>query len=115
MKLTITGKNIKTTEAINSYITKKLHKAFTRIDNVDVSFSLQVDKNRHIAEVIVKQNEFIFHVNDETKNLYTTLDNVIDKIEKNLTKHKHKKKVLILKKNSEEKIKLEENHYFNQQ
>jgi putative sigma-54 modulation protein len=107
MKLTITGINIKTTEAINNYINTKLHKIFKRIDDADVSFSLKVDKNRHIAEVMVKQNGFIFHVNDETKNLYTTLDNVVDKIEKHLINHKNKNKVLILKKNAKEKNKLE--------
>jgi len=112
MKLTITGKNIKTTEAISNYINKKLHKIFKRIDDIDVRFSLQVDKNRHIAEVMVKQNDFIFHVNDETKNLYTTLDNVIDKIEKHLINHKNKNKVLILKKNVAGKQKLENSHSF---
>ena len=112
MKLTITGRNIKTTEAITNYINKKLHKVFTRIDDVDVSFSLQVDKNRHIVEVMVKQNGFIFHVNDETKNLYTTLDSVIEKIENHLIRHKDKNQDLILKKNSEKKYKLEDHSLF---
>jgi putative sigma-54 modulation protein len=112
MKLTITGRNIKTTEAISNYINKKLLKILKRIDDADVSFSLQVDKNRHIAEVMVKQNGLIFHVNDETKNLYTTLDNVIDKIEKHLINHKNKNKVLILKKNAEEKNKLKNSQPF---
>ena len=112
MKLTITGRNIKTTEAISNYINKKLHKIFKRIDDVDVSFSLQVDKNRHIAEVMVKQNGFIFHVNDETKNLYTTLDNVIDKIEKYLTNHKNRNQILILKENLEKKHELEDHSLF---
>ena len=112
MKLTIQGRNIKTTEAITNYINKKLHKVFTRIDDVDVSFSLQVDKNRHIVEVMVKQNGFIFHVNDETKNLYMTIDNVIDKIEKHLINHKNKNKVLIFKKNAAVKSKLENSQSF---
>ena len=107
MKLTITGKNITTTESINSYIKKKLNKVFMRIDDADVSFSLQVDKNRHIAEVIVKQNGLTFHVNNETKNLYTSLDNVIDKIEKYLTNHKNRNQILILKENTEKKYELE--------
>ncbi len=114
MKLTITGKNIKTTEAISSYIHKKLNKAFMRLDDADVSFSLQVDRNRHIAEVMVKQNRLIFHVNDESKNLYTTLDSVIEKIEKHLIKHKNRNQVLILKKNSEKKYKLENHSLFTQ-
>jgi putative sigma-54 modulation protein len=114
MKITITGKNIKTTEGINNYIKKKLHKIITRIDDADVSFSLQVDKNRHIAEVTVKQNGFIFHINDETKNLYTTLDNVIDKTKKHLINHKNKNKVLIFKKNVEVKNKLENSYHLNQ-
>ena len=112
MKLTITGRNIKTTEAISNYITKKLHKVFTRIDDADINFSLQVDRNRHISEVMVKQNRFIFHVNDESKNLYTTLDSVIEKIEKHLINHKNKNKVLIFKKNVEGKKKLENSHSF---
>jgi putative sigma-54 modulation protein len=112
MKLPIKGRNIKTTEAISNHIKKKLHKMFTRIDAADVSFCLQVDKNRHIAEVMVKQNGFIFHVNEETKNLYTTLDNVIDKIEKHLINHKNKTKVLMIKKNAAEKYKLEDNQLF---
>ena len=113
MKLTITGKNIKTTEAINSYINNKLNKIFMRVAlDTDINFSLQVNKNRHIAEVMVKQNGFIFHVNDETKNLYTTLDSVIEKIENHLIRHKDKNQDLILKKNSEKKYKLEDHSLF---
>ena len=113
MKLTITGKNIKTTEAITSYIKNKLNKVIMRVAlDIDIRFSLQVNKNRHIAEVTVKQNGFIFHVNNETKNLYTTLDNVIDKVERHLIKHKNKNTVLILKKNSEGKNKLENSQLF---
>ena len=113
MKLTITGKNIKTTEAITSYIKNKLNKVIMRVAlDIDISFSLQVNKNRHIAEVMVKQNGLIFHVNNETKNLYTTLDNVIDKIENHLMKYKNKNQVLTLKKNSEKKHKLEEHSLF---
>jgi len=113
MILTITGKNIKTTEAITSYIKNKLNKVIMRVAlDIDISFSLQVNKNRHIAEVMVKQNGLIFHVNNETKNLYTTLDNVIDKIENHLIKHKNRNQVLILKNNSEKKHKLEEHLLF---
>ena len=113
MKLTITGKNIKTTEAITSYIKNKLNKIIMRVAiDTDISFSLQVNKNRHIAEVMVKQNGLIFHVNNETKNLYTTLDNVIDKIENHLIKHKNRNQVLTLKNNSEKKHKLEEHLLF---
>ena len=113
MKLTITGRNIKTTDAISNYIKKKLHKVFMRIDEADISFSLQVDKNRHIAEVMVKQNGLIFQVNNETKNLYTTLDNVIEKMEKHLTKYKNRNQILILKKNSEKKHKLQDHSLYN--
>jgi len=113
MKLTITGKNIKTTEAITSYIKNKLNKVIMRVAlDIDIRFSLQVNKNRHIAEVMVKQNGLIFHVNNETKNLYTTLDNVIDKIENHLIKHKNRNQVLTFKNNSEKKHKLEEHLLF---
>ena len=57
-------------------------------DNANIHFSFYVDKNRHMAEAIVKQKGLTTRAKDETRDLYLTVDNVLGKVEKQLRKHK---------------------------
>lgn len=51
-------------------------------------FYFCVDKNRHMAEATVKQKGLTIRAKDETRNLYLSVDNVLEKIKKQLRNHK---------------------------
>ena len=99
MNFTVTGKNFEITDAIKNYLTEKITQTDDRLyKNTSIHFNLFVDKNRHMAEAIIKQNGLTTRAKDQTRNLYLTLDNVLEKIEKQLKKHKSRDHTLLIKK-----------------
>ena len=67
-------------------------------DNANIHFSFYVDKNRHMAEATVKQKGLTTRAKDETRDLYLTVDNVLGKVEKQLSKHKSRTQSLLINK-----------------
>ena len=89
MKLTVTGKNIEITDAIKNHLSSKMNKVLQSTnDSANCHVTLYVEKHRHMADIIVKIKGFTAYAKEETTNLYTTLDSVLEKIEKQLKKHK---------------------------
>ncbi len=107
MKLTVTGRNIEITDAIRSHLDARMNKTIQDLgESADVHISLHVEKHRHMAEVTVKTKGFTVHADEETKDLYMTMDNVLAKIEKQLKKHKERSQDMRIKEGSEAKNKL---------
>jgi putative sigma-54 modulation protein len=99
MNLKVTGKNFEITDSIKNYLTEKITQTEDRLyKNTSIHFNLFVDKNRHMAEAIIKQKGLTTRAKDQTRNLYLTLDNVLEKIEKQLRKHKSRVHTLLIKK-----------------
>ena len=91
MKQMVIGRNIEITDAIKNRLDRKINKTFHGIDeNTDIHVSLHVEKYRHIAEVTVKTKRFTAYANKMTSDLYITMDSVLEKIEKQLKKHKER-------------------------
>lgn len=106
MKLTVTGRNIEITEAIEGHLHKKMEKTLREFgEKADVHVALAVEKHRHFAEVTVKSKGFTVHSDEETSDLYASMDNALEKIEKQLRKHKERSKSLKIKRNIQEKEK----------
>ena len=104
MKLTVTGRNIEVTDGIRGRLQSKMEKTIHELsEQADVHVSLSVEKYRHFAEVTVKTKGFSVHSNEETDDLYASIDNALVKIEKQLRKHKEKNLALRNKKGSQSK------------
>jgi len=96
MNLTVTGRNFEITDAIKTFLKKRIAKTGDRLyDNANIHFSIYVNKNRHMAEAIVKQKGLTTRAKDETRDLYLTVDNVLGKVEKQLRKHKSRTQNLL--------------------
>jgi len=77
------------TDALRSYVQSKLDKLNKYLENIiEVHVTLQVEKYRHIAEVNIRANGFIMNGEEETGDMYSSIDKVMDKIERQLVKHK---------------------------
>ena len=97
MNLTVTGRNFEITDAMKKFLIKRIAKTGDRLyDNASIHFSFYVDKNRHRAEATVKQKDLITRAKDETRDLYLTVDNVLEKVEKQLRKHKSRTQNLLI-------------------
>ena len=104
MKLTVTGRNIEITDGIRNHLNDKMDKTIADLgEAADVHVALSVEKHRHFAEVTVKTKGFTLHSQDETDDLYTSMDKALEKMEKQIRKNKEKAKALRIKQGSQSK------------
>ena len=104
MKLTVAGRNIKITEAIEDHLKAKIDKTIKEwSEKADIHAALSVEKHRHFAEVTIKTKGFTVHSNHESSDLYNAIDEALEKTEKQLRKHKGRVKSLKIKQNKEAK------------
>lgn len=92
MKLTITGRNLVITDAIREQVERKLEK-FDKYfrDDVEAHATFSVQKGNHIVEVMIPlKNDTIFRAEARTDDMYNSIDEAIDKISKQMKKHKTK-------------------------
>ncbi len=91
MRLTISGKNMVVTEGIRSMLEKKIQKLDKYFDpSTDVTATLSVEKNRHILEVTIPINGAILRAEESTDDMYSTIDRVMDKLERQIRRHRTK-------------------------
>ena len=91
MQTSVTFKNLDPSESLKSYVTKKLNKFDKFIDNPAMaSVVLGVEKFRRIAEINVTADKLNIFGKDETDDMYSAIDMVLDKLEKQIKKNKQK-------------------------
>lgn len=96
MKFQIRGKNIPVTASLKEYVEKRLKKLDKYFDtNPEAIVTLVVERNRHRVEVTMPLNGYILRGEEESADMYSSVDLVVDKLEKQLNKYKTK----FLKKN----------------
>lgn len=91
MSITVRGKNIEITPALRDYVEKRVGKV-TRYFEVhgDITAVLTVEKGRHIVEVTLPLNGILLRGEESTLDMYTSIDLVTDKLEKQIEKYKTK-------------------------
>jgi putative sigma-54 modulation protein len=91
MRLTVTGKNMALTDALKDIVEKKLSKLDKYfVPEVDARVTLSVQKNRQIIEVTIPFNGMLIRGEEATDDMYVSLENVVEKIEKQIIKNKTK-------------------------
>ncbi|MEW5888476.1 MAG: ribosome-associated translation inhibitor RaiA [Pseudomonadota bacterium] len=91
MNLTITGHHLDVTPAIRDYVTNKLERVIRHFDHVtSVSVILSVEKLKHRAEVTVHVRGKDLFVEAQDGDMYAAIDALIDKLDRQVLKHKHK-------------------------
>ena len=101
MKLPVTGWKIEITDGIRNHLNDKISKTIADLDeSADVHIALSVEKHRHFAEITLKTKGMALHSHEETKDLYASIDKALEKMEKQLRKHRDKAKEVRLKQGS---------------
>jgi len=91
MEVTITGKQLDITPALKEFVEGRARKIEKYTTNAtQVAFTLKVEKYRHLAEVLVKVNGYILQSEQETDEMYASVEKAMSKIERQLRKHKEK-------------------------
>lgn len=89
MKLNLKGKNIEITDGIKEYAEKRFQKLDKYFDKeFEVNATLSVQKDMHKIDVILPLSGFVIKGEDRTRDMYSTIDNVVDKIERQIRKYK---------------------------
>ena len=88
---TVRGKNIEITPALRDYVEKRVGKVTKYFDTVgEITVLLTVSKGRHIVEVTVPVHGVLLRGEEATMDMYTSIDLVVEKLERQIHKHKTK-------------------------
>ena len=91
MKIIFKGKHIEVTDAMRNYIEKRLNKIERHFDHIlEVIVTLSVEKNRQIVEATLQASRALIRAEEETDDMYTSIDKVADKLERQIQKYKEK-------------------------
>ncbi|MEM7026788.1 MAG: ribosome hibernation promoting factor [Pseudomonadota bacterium] len=91
MQISVTGHHVDITESLKDYVDNKfarLERHFEHITNIHVI--LTVEKERQKAEATVHVNRGNLFADDEQEDMYAAIDGLIDKLDRQLVKHKEK-------------------------
>ncbi len=91
MEIYITGRNSSVTDSMKRHIQDKLNKIekYTH-KNMSVYVILDAEKYRFIVEVNINTNLVKIHCREESENMFTAIDKIVDKLERQMRKTKEK-------------------------
>jgi putative sigma-54 modulation protein len=91
MQTSVTFKNIDPSDHLKSFIQDKLNRLDKLLDNpAEANVVLSVEKFRHIAEITLSGDRLNIVGKEETNDMYSAIDMVLDKLETQLKKNKQK-------------------------
>ena len=91
MQTSVTFKNIEPSEHLKSYVGDKLNRFDKYLYNpAEANVVLSVEKFRHMAEINITGDRLNIIGKEETGDMYSAIDMVLDKLEKQIKKNKQK-------------------------
>jgi putative sigma-54 modulation protein len=91
MQLKLTGHHVELTEALRTYIEKRLERLSRHFDQlIDIHVVLTVEKLEQKAEATLHVSGNNIHAVAVDANMYPAIDALCDKLDRAVTKHKEK-------------------------
>lgn len=91
MQLSISGHHVDLTESLHGYIEQKFEKLDRHYDHItQVHVVLTVEKLNHQAEASAHVTGAELFANADADDMYTAIDQLVDKLDRQLIKHKEK-------------------------
>ena len=91
MQLHFTGRNLEVTAALKTFTTEKfqrLERRHANLGNINVTF--QVENLTNIAEASLHLDGSEIHASAKGEDMYSAIDELVDKLITQITKHKEK-------------------------
>ncbi len=89
MSINVKGRNVEVTPAMKEYVEKKIAKITKQFKAVgDISAVLKIVHGYHIAEITVPASGILLRAQESTKDMYSSIDLVVEKIERQIHKYK---------------------------
>jgi putative sigma-54 modulation protein len=91
MQVSVTARKLDMTPALKSYVEQKVLRITKHLERViDAHVVLSVEKYRHKVEVTVNANGVILRGEEVTDDMYSSIDQVMDKLDAQVKKYKSK-------------------------
>lgn len=91
MQINISGHHLEITPALRDYVTNKLGKLERHFDSItNTQVTLSVEKLRQKAEAKVHVSGADLFAQSEHEDMYAAIDALIDKLDRQILKHKEK-------------------------
>ena len=91
MNIIINGRHMDLTENLKDYTEEKINRFEKYLANIsEATVTLSVEKYRHKAEVLLKINGVIIQAESITGEMYSSIDEVVEKLESQVRKYKEK-------------------------
>lgn len=89
MTIHVKGRNVDVTPAMKDYVEKKIAKITKQFKAVgDITAVLKIEHGYHIAEITVPASGILLRAQESTKDMYSSIDLVVEKIERQIHKYK---------------------------
>ncbi len=93
MQLQVTFRHVEPSEAVKDYAREKVSKLTKYLDGpVEAQVTLSVEKHRHEADVLLMASGLKIHGREVTGDLFSAIDLVVDKLERQLKRYRDKLK-----------------------
>lgn len=90
MQLHFTGRNIEMTPALKTFASEKFQRLERRHADLNIHLTFQVENVTHIAEATVHLDGVDIHAAAKSADMYSAIDELVDKLSGQITKHKEK-------------------------
>jgi putative sigma-54 modulation protein len=91
MQINLSGHHVEITPALRDYLTEKLARIERHFESAtDIKCILTVEKLEHKAEAILNVSGSTIHAHSVDEDMYAAIDSLIDKLDRQVRKHKEK-------------------------
>jgi len=91
MHFDLTYRNIRATPGLKDRAEKKFMKVSKHLrEPIDANVVLRVEKHRHMAEATVSSHGNVFKAQEESEDMYTTIDGLMAKLERTVRRHRER-------------------------
>ncbi len=91
MQISVTGRHLEVTDSLKAHVESKFEKLERHFDKVtDVHVILGVEKMDQKAEATVQISGAKLFAEDHQEDMYVAIDNLVDKLDRQIIKHKEK-------------------------
>ncbi|NWF76032.1 MAG: ribosome-associated translation inhibitor RaiA [Nitrospirae bacterium] len=91
MNIIVTGRHLEITQSLKSYAEKKIKRINKYLSSItEAIVTITVEKYRHKVEVLLKANGVLIQAESVTGEVYSSIDEVSEKLERQIKKYKEK-------------------------